>query len=382
MPRTWTINGRFLAQPVTGVQRYAREVVSALDALIAEEAPLTRDLEVELLMPAGTHNDLELRSIAARGAGPLHGHAWEQLVLPLHVRGGLLGLCNNAPLSAAKQIVCIHDTNTRDCPQSYSSAFRLLSRTLPPLLALRGARVTTVSEYSAGQLALHGVVRREKVVVVSNGHEHVGRWRPRHSERTRSVAGPNTIVLIGSSIPHKNAELILGMQRELAAAGLKLAVVGAADPRVFGGGRALESRSVTWLGRISDGELAALFGDCLCLAFPSLVEGFGLPIVEAMALGCPVVCSDQASMPEVGGDAALYADPSRPEAWLERFLQLRGDPALRAKIVSGGRRRAQRFSWPDSAARYLRLMASMDGIEAPPDQPGLQEPASCEQERS
>ena len=362
MPRKWTINGRFLSQPLTGVQRYAREVVSAIDALAADGDPLARDVEIGLVVPAGVEDDLALRTIRTRRAGPLRGHAWEQLVLPVHAEGGLLSLCNNAPLSTARQIVCIHDTNTRNCPESYSTAFRLLSRTMPPLLALRGAQVTTVSAYSAGELARHGVARRDRIAVVWNGHEHVARWKAAHSETTRSVAGENTIVLIGSSIPHKNAGLIVGMHRKLAAAGLKVAVVGAADPRVFGAGGTGGTDGVAWLGRITDGELAALLGDSLCLAFPSLTEGFGLPIVEAMALGCPVVSSDRASMPEVGGDAALYAPPSAPDAWLDHFIRLRDDRALRAKLVEKGRLRAQRFSWKEAARRYLALMARADGV--------------------
>ena len=92
MPRKWTINGRFLSQPLTGVQRYAREVVSAIDALAADGDPLARDVEIGLVVPAGVEDDLALRTIRTRRAGPLRGHAWEQLVLPVHAEGELLSL--------------------------------------------------------------------------------------------------------------------------------------------------------------------------------------------------------------------------------------------------------------------------------------------------
>jgi len=120
---------------------------------------------------------------------------------------------------------------------------------------------------------------------------------------------------IGSAAPHKNVGLVLDMADRLAEAGLRIAIVGMSDSRVFKSGpTSAKARNVHWLGRISDGELVALLGDSLCLAFPSLTEGFGLPALEAMAVGCPVVVSDRASLPEVCGNAALFAPPDDPEA--------------------------------------------------------------------
>ncbi|TJV24682.1 MAG: glycosyltransferase family 4 protein, partial [Mesorhizobium sp.] len=111
--------------------------------------------------------------------------------------------------------------------------------------------------------------------------------------------------------------------------------------------------------------------DCLCLAFPSLVEGFGLPPLEAMALGCPVVMSDRASLPEIGGDAVLYASPCDENAWFDCFMRLVHEEGLRTKLIARGRARAARFQWAASAQRYLELMASVDGFpEVPPPPPG------------
>jgi glycosyltransferase involved in cell wall biosynthesis len=108
--------------------------------------------------------------------------------------------------------------------------------------------------------------------------------------------------------------------------------------------------------------LAALLQNCLCLAFPSLVEGFGLPALEAMALGCPVVVSDRASLPEICGDAALYASPEDADAWFSRFMELATKPALRERMIARGRAAASRFSWAASAERYLQAMAVIDGV--------------------
>lgn len=366
MTRRWTINGRFLTQPITGVQRYAREIVCALDSLIAEQHPFARGLEMVIVVPPGAESLRNLDAIDCRSIGRFGGHAWEQVVLPAKLDGGgLLSLCNTGPLAARKHIVCIHDANIWNAPHSYSLLFRTLYRALLPALSRSAWEVATVSLYSQREIMRHRIAPAGRTFLAPNGHEHALRWRPRHSEATRAAASRDTIVLIGSSAPHKNTGLILGMAGRLGAAGLRLAIVGQSDPRVFSSsGPRAEVSNVSWLGRVSDGELSALLQDSMCLAFPSLTEGFGLPALEAMAVGCPVVVSDRASLPEVCGDAALDAPPDDANAWFERFIQLQNSQPLRFQMVSKGRARISRFSWRASALRYLQSMAEADGFAA------------------
>jgi glycosyltransferase involved in cell wall biosynthesis len=360
----WTINGRFLTQRVTGVQRYAGEVVAALDELVAARHPLAQGLELEVLTPRGARSPFPLRAIPVREKGSLTGHAWEQITLPRHARGGILNLCNTAPMWRLKQIVCIHDANVFVCPESYSAKFRAAYRLLLPLLG-RLARVVTVSRFSAEQLDRFKIAPRGKITVIPNGRDHALRWQPTHSPATQAASGPGTVVLIGSMAPHKNTPIVLGIADELAAAGVRIAVVGRIDPRVFAGaGRGDLPANIAQLGPISDAELAAILSDCLCLAFPSLTEGFGLPPLEAMALGCPVVSSDRASMPEVCADAALYASPTEPAAWRDAILKLREDPALRSDLAERGRRRSAQFTWKVAAERYLEMMSGVQSMAA------------------
>jgi glycosyltransferase involved in cell wall biosynthesis len=370
MERSWTINGRFLAQPLTGVQRYAFEIVRAMDELLVEQPVLASGLKIELLVPAETKVP-SLKAISSRVVAPMRGQLWEQTALAAHVRGGgLLSFCNTGPLSVRKQILCIHDVNTRTYPQSYSLPFRLLYGTLLPVLGRRVATVATVSHYSAGELVRHRICGPGKIMVIPNGHEHAASWKPRHSQRTRAVAGRNTIVVIGSAIPHKNTGLIIGMAERLAAVGLRIAVVGMSDARVFKpAGRQVSASNVAWLGRLSDEELAALLQDCLCLAFPSFIEGFGLPPLEAMATGCPVVVSNRASLPEICAEAALYASPDDAEAWFDRFMRVRNMPDMREAMIGLGRVRASNFQWKASAGRYLEAMAALDGLSTPSREP-------------
>ncbi|WP_157017468.1 glycosyltransferase family 4 protein [Mesorhizobium xinjiangense] len=366
MTRHWTINGRFLAQPITGVQRYAYEVVCALDRLLAEDPAKARDLEIELLLPPDAAIPVGLTAIRPRTVGRLSGQAWEQAVLPRLTPDGLISLCNTGPLSHRKQILCIHDVNTRVFPQSYSLPFRAFYRLLQPALGRRVHAVSTVSHHSKEELVRAGICPPEKLFVAPNGHEHATRWRAMHSPATRKAAGPNTIVVIGSTVPHKNTGLIIDMAERLAGVGLRVAVVGGGDRRVFrDAGRGTEADNVDWLGRLSDSELAALLHDCMCLAFPSFAEGFGLPPLEAMAMGCPVVVSGRTSLPEICGDAALYAPPDSADHWFERFVQLHGSPKLRLEMIARGRARTMRFRWHETAERYLQAMAAANGVATP-----------------
>lgn len=364
MIRQWTINGRFLTQPVSGVQRYAHSIINAMDELLREGHTLCHNLSLELVAPPGTAAPPYLSAIPMRLAGAGSGHRWEQFNLPRNITGGLISLGNTGPLACRKHVVCIHDLNTRLFPSSYSLPFRTLYRTLIPALGRISTRVATVSHFSAGELVRHGVAVPAKIAVVPNGHEHALHWQPVHSSMTRQVASRKTILLIGSAAPHKNVRLLVSMADKLAEHGFQLAVAGMSDARVFAGSEPMpDAPNIHWLGHISDNELAALYQDCLCLAFPSFVEGFGLPAVEAMAWGCPVVASNRTSLPEICADAALYADPDDPQSWLERFMRLSHDESLRHSSIEKGRQRLASYSWRRSAELYLELIAEIDEIE-------------------
>ena len=217
-----------------------------------------------------------------REVGPGTGHLWEQLTLPAHFKGGLLSLGNTGPLSVSKQIVCIHDANTRLFPQSYSKRFLVLYGLLLPALGRRAAKIGTVSAFSKSQLEAFGIASRNKIAVIPNGHEHADRWLPEHTEMTQRAAGPDTVVMMGSPAPHKNMALALSLADEFKRFDLKLAIAGAVDRNMFGCyGTSSRSSStanaldnVIWLGRVSNNAMTALLKDSLCLIFPSFTEGF------------------------------------------------------------------------------------------------------------
>lgn len=346
------LNGRFLTQGLTGVQRYAREIARALDALVAaQEAP-----PIRLLVPPGTEGLEEFRFLAPQVVGSRSGQLWEQLDLPRALAGDfLLNLGNTAPLLAgSRQAVVIHDAGVFDTPESYSWQFRSWYRTLQRLLVLRGARILTVSEFSAGRIAANLGMEARRLGVTLEGGEHIlrqpadGAILERHGLEQHGYA-----LVVGTGAAHKNLSALRDAIGALGQRGLVLAVAGAKDAGVFRqeGGAVLDAH-IRPLGRVSDAELRALYESALCLVFPSRYEGFGLPPVEAMWCGCPVVASRIGAVAEVCGDSALWFDAARPASLGEAIGRLADDPELRASIAASGRHRTAGFSW-DAAARRL-----------------------------
>jgi glycosyltransferase involved in cell wall biosynthesis len=373
----WTINGDFLALQPTGVARYAREVTLALDALIAENHPLTGDLELGILAPGQPHEPLPLRAIPLRIVPefrrPRLPQFWVQMQLPRHVTGGLLSFCNLAPVVTRRHIVCIHDLHTWLMPNSYGRLFRWTHQAILPILGRRASRVMTVSSLSRDHLIRFGIAPAEKIVVAYNGSDHVVRWRPDLAKP--SLAGDRPFVLcLGRSQRYKNVELVLKIAQPLAALGLDICMAGDVDARTLQQYCADTPANVRLCGRISDDEFAKLLAQALCFIFPSRIEGFGLPAVEAMALGCPVIASSAPCLPEVCGKAALYAHPDNSAAWVDAIRRVKADGALRQQMIDDGYVLARSFSWRRTAETYLRVMMQVDGGG---DLPQEQERARC-----
>lgn len=361
----WVINGRFLAQPVTGVQRYGREIVRELSLLSRETA---QNVQLEIIGPQESVAIDNLDGIPFEATDSGHGHIWVQTALLRAAKGKpILSLTANGPLFARRQILCIHDVNVFLVPTSYSLPYRFLHRILLPILAKKAERVVTVSNYSASMIAARGLCPAERNVVIPNGHEHVFEWdASRASPAILALLSRPFVFMLGSRARHKNTHVVLRCAQDLAHQGIDIVVAGGQASCFATVEGSLDRSNVMELGRVTDDDLAALFQRALCFAFPSTMEGFGLPVLEAMALGCPVIASDAASLPEVGGDAVLYADPRNPAAWLAHIRLLASDSALRAGLRDRGRDRANLFSWKESARKYLELLEDASGGALPP----------------
>jgi glycosyltransferase involved in cell wall biosynthesis len=349
----WAINGRFLTQRMTGVQRYAQEIVTALDELLSERDFADR-LRMRLVLPPHTATKPALTKIHMQPTHFGSGHAWDQFVLPLYAKSRVLSLGNFGPILARNHVVCIHDANTFIEPESYSRGFALAYRTLLPWIGRRAARVATVSCFSADMLVRYGICRAEKIFIAPNGHEHALRWDARRADLPllRALKRPY-VLLLGSRAKHKNIDIILDQARGLDAAGIDVVVVGAASDIFSEHASNLATSNIRYVGYVGDNNLAALYEGALCLVFPSRTEGFGIPPLEAMTRGCPVISSNAASLVEVGGDAVIYVEPDRGDRWRESIIGLAGNAELRATMAAEGQKRAALFSWKRSAWIYL-----------------------------
>jgi glycosyltransferase involved in cell wall biosynthesis len=347
------LNGRFLGQRLTGVQRYARETLLALDNLLASQ-PEGRRWSLDVLAPAGTQFP-KLRAIGVQHVGPLQGHPWEQLSLPWAARDGLLwSFVPTGPVVAAAQSVTIHDATPRAVPYSFSWRFRTLYGLLLPHLARSAVQVMTVSEFSRGEVGRYYGADAKSLIVSGEGWQHAMRIAPDPSILEKHGLERGRYVLAVSSVtPHKNFAVLARAIGRLASSGTRMVIAGEINQRIFGAIDPESLRSVTHVGYVTDSELRTLYEHAGVFVYPSLYEGFGLPPLEAMAFGCPVITADVASMPEVCGDGALYFAPHDDEMLASQIRRLMTDGEEREHLIRRANEQLSRHSWESSARKHL-----------------------------
>jgi glycosyltransferase involved in cell wall biosynthesis len=227
----------------------------------------------------------------------------------------------------------------------------------------RSAAVVTVSETSRRDivraLRLDGRAAG-RVHVIPNGVD--ARFVPAPAAARRPVSATRTVLYVGRLDPYKDVVGLVrafGMLRRRCTFPLHLAIVGPEDPRYPEARQIAESlglkECVSFLGFLQPSELLAAYQEADLLVNPSHYEGFGLPLIEAMRCGLPVVCTDGGAQPEVAGDAAVIVPAGDDHALTEGMLQVLADDALRTGLVARGLRRAEQFSWERSAVALLAL---------------------------
>ncbi|MFP6556762.1 glycosyltransferase family 4 protein [Paraburkholderia sp. B3] len=363
--RSLVINGRFLGRRATGVDRFAFETVRAIDALIETRDPVVAGLRAEIVVPAalgGMSNPFAHVRLRASGQGG--GLRWEQLALPRAVRGGLLlNLCNSGPLLYRSQVTVLHDAAPARVPDSYSRSFVAWYRLMAPSIGRIARRVITVSEFSRRELCEAYRIPFAKIGVVQESGEHM--LRMREATQTPDAAGISGfpvgageharpfVLAVGSLNRHKNFRLVAEAARQIRDARFDIVVVGGGDPRVYGASGDALPDFVKHLGYVSDEELVSLYRRAACFVYPSRYEGFGLPPVEALALGCPVIASRLPSVVEACGDAVLYTSPDDPAQLAALLERVTADAALRETLRERGRERTAALTWRATAVKLI-----------------------------
>jgi glycosyltransferase involved in cell wall biosynthesis len=304
-----------------------------------------------------------------RSVGYGSGQVWEQLSLPFFCRNAVLFTpAGGSPLLHRRHVFTLPDAGVFATPQAYQGAYRTWYRTHHRLAVTNpDLRLLTVSEFSRGELARVLGIDPLEIAVTLEGHEHAFATAPDTSILNRLNLQPGRFLLgVGSANPNKNFRTLLSAFRLLrdstqAEDVPTLVVVGGSDARIFG--REPDSlNGIVRTGYLTDGELRSLYEAATAFVFPSTYEGFGLPPLEAMTLGCPVICSNAASLPEVVGNAALMVDPHDPAALARAMQAVLADDALRVTLIARGRARAAQFRWEDTASATWKLL--MDSAHA------------------
>jgi glycosyltransferase involved in cell wall biosynthesis len=349
--RTIFIDGRFLVQPVSGVQRYAQEVVLAMDRVLA----LQKDRPpVRLLTPPGARR-LELYTIVQEEVGRRSGHLWTQWDFVRAAKGGVaLHLAASGAMAHRRAIVVIHDAAVFRHPELFSRNYVYLHRIMGRILA-RTARLATVSHFSARELSGVLGVPLERIVVAPNGADHLQIAADESIVARLGIAASPFFLVLGNITPNKNLAVAIRAIDRLAVDGAKLIAVGRLEEHVFGqGALPPKGENVILAGRLDDDEVAGLMSQARALIFPSLYEGFGIPPLEAMSNDCPVLASTAEAVREVCGDAVDYFAPHDDEALAELMATaLSDEEGWRERRITAGRDRIERFQWRNSAETLL-----------------------------
>ena len=345
--QTISLNARFYAHRPTGMQRYCLELVERLGS------------RLNIIRPP----------CALRGS---LGHLWEQTYLPLAASKDLLWSPNNTgPVTMRRQVCTIHDVLPLDHPEWFGPRFVALYRWLLPRLVERVQHIIAISEFTKTRIVERFRIDPAKVSVVPNGvnldwacsqEDHAGGIRKKFG-----MNGHSYVLCVGALGPRKNLARLLTAWSRLTKEfkdHFRLVVVGEKGRTAVFGEVTLGEMppGVILTGYVSQQELAALYSGATAFVYPSLYEGFGLPPLEAMACGVPVITSATTSIPEVMGDAGILIDPCDVDAITDALNRVLGSECLRQDLTQRGRKRAESFRWESTAQSTWRVLESAASV--------------------
>lgn len=326
------VNGRFLSRQITGVERYGHEILH--------------------------HSGNQWRVVRSnRWARGFAGHAWEQLILPGQIRTDeiLWSPANTGPLAVTNQVLTVHDLTPLENPGWFAPHFALWYRLMIPRLAHRVRHITVPSVYVRDKLIRFFQLRDDQVTVVPGGVD-TDRFKP----RVPSLCGSpkRYLLFVGSVQSRKNLDTLLQAWQAICYhfPDVWLLAAGGTNKIFHRYIFSLNIERFRWLGYVAEADLPGLYANAEVFVLPSLDEGFGLPILEAMACGTPVIAARAGAMPEVATDAALYFNPSKPEELTDTLELCLQDAALRGTMKEKGLAVAHKFSWDNSARKLWEVL--------------------------
>jgi glycosyltransferase involved in cell wall biosynthesis len=349
-----------LDRPLSGIGRYTVELARALVTqpglaitLLTAGEPLAFN-GAEGLGRAALPGCSRLPALLTLGSGLMPTAARRARIRIIHDPTGVAPFLFGA--AGARIIVTVHDVIPWAFPGASTLLDTLIYRHWLPRVISRAAGIVTVSETSRRDIVRFLAVPAERIYVVPEGVSAC--YQPAPPEaiadvRARYHLPDDFILYVGSAEPRKNLSRLIEACRALwsRGEGLPLVIAGARQEH----GKEDEPARLIRLGYVPEVDLPALYSAARAFVFPSLYEGFGLPPLEAMACGTPVVCSNTSSIPEVVGEAALTVDPYNIEALAAALQRVLKDEPLRAELRARGLARAAAFTWERVARETLRV---------------------------
>jgi len=340
------VNARFLTQKVTGVQRFAIEISKILCKLLKDQ--------IVFVTPHNILNHELANELNAIIIGKNTGTIWEQVDLRYYLilkrKPLLINFCNTGILFYKKQMVTIHDMSYKVNSRWFSKKFSIWYNFLIPNITRNSLRILTVSNSAKNDIIKYLKVNPNKINVVYNSS-----YLNTNNNFGRTENG-KYILSVSSVDPRKNLNNLIGAFKKIDK-NIKLIIVGLKSNNF---GVALDAEllnsNIVIKGYVSDFELGSLMKHAEAFVYLSFYEGFGLPPVEAMEMGCPVIVSDIPAHREVCGGAALYADPNSIEDIQNKIIQVLSNDKLRQKLINAGMKNIERFNWFDSAQKVLNYI--------------------------
>lgn len=347
----FVVNGRYLTQKATGVHRYAFEICNKLHEM---------GVDFHVAVPKEIHPDYKF-SFKVVKCGSFNTHLWEQISLPRYLKriGSplLISFTGCGPLNYSNQIMTIHDVSHERYPEWFSKNYYRFYHYMMPRIGKKAHAVLTVSEFSKKEIVDTLGINAEKIHVVhSNVPFHNKPSKEEILSFTRNPEAERYILAVSSMDPRKNFIRLVEAFDKIKDKSLKLYIIGMSfkafnTPDL----QKLIGENVHLPGYISDEKLQTMYQNALLSVYPSLYEGFGLPPLESMTYGCPVINSDIPALREVSQDAALYVDPYNVDDITQKIEQLLVDEPLRKELQEKGLLQIKKYSWDKSAKQVYEL---------------------------
>lgn len=346
------INGRFLGHKMDGISRFSLEICKKLK---------DNGLVFTIVIPKWLEYDND-EGFEILKYGDFKSHFWEQIDLLRFLKKKknplLLNLSGLGPLYYKNQIITIHDLSFYENRKWFSTSYAFFYSFVTPILAKTARKIITVSNFSKSEILKYLKVDEEKIEVVFNAvatNLEVNLETYKMSSQIKSIVKDKYILAVCSIDPRKNLQRLIDGFIELNLDGFKLVLVGKTSKH-FNVKLISNSDNVVFTGFLSDSDLCVLYKKCQFFVYPSLYEGFGIPPLEAMKNGCPVIVSNIPSLKEVCEDAAIYVDPFDVQSMKNGIMRLIDRPLLQEELRLKGNSRSDFFSWDDSGKKVYNLI--------------------------